>query len=70
MVAPTGVPAPIVDKLNQQVKLILQTTKIKELAGTYAADITYSTPEQFGRRIAGDLKEFSTVMKDSGVKPQ
>ena len=70
MVAPTGVPAPIVDKLNQHVKLILQTTKIKELAGTYAADITYSTPEQFGRRIAGDLKEFSTVMKDSGVKPQ
>jgi len=70
VVAPAGVPAPIVDKLNQQVKLILQTAKIKELASTYAADIVYSTPEQFGRRISSDLKEFTGVMKDAGVKPQ
>jgi tripartite-type tricarboxylate transporter receptor subunit TctC len=70
VVAPSAVATPIIDKLNQQVRLILQTAKIKELAGTYGADILYSTPEQFGRRISTDLKEFTGVMKDAGIKPQ
>jgi tripartite-type tricarboxylate transporter receptor subunit TctC len=70
IVGPAGIPTVITEKLNQQIKMAQNTQKIKDLASLYAADILQSTPEQFKQRIAADLKEFSSVMKDAGIKPQ
>jgi len=70
IVGPAGMQASVVDKLNQQIKIIQQSQKIKDLAALYGADIVQSTPEQFGKRISNDLRDFSTIMREAGIKPQ
>lgn len=70
LVAPAGVPKPIIDRLNREVKEVQKSPKLKELAASLGADIMTSTPEQLGTRIRTELQEFEKIMKDAGIEPQ
>jgi tripartite-type tricarboxylate transporter receptor subunit TctC len=70
LVAPAGVPKPIIDRLNQEVKQIQRSPKLLELATSLGADIMPSTPEELGTRIRSELKEFTKIMRDAGIQPQ
>lgn len=70
MVAPAGVPKPIIDRLNQEIKQIQRTPKLQELAALFGGEIMESTPEQLGTRIRTELQEFAKVMKEAGMEPK
>jgi tripartite-type tricarboxylate transporter receptor subunit TctC len=69
VVAPAGVPQPIIDRLNQEIKHVQRSTRMQDLAANFGADIVMSTPEQFGSRISSQLTEYAKVMKDAGIEP-
>jgi len=69
VVAPAGVPRPIIDRLNLEIKNVQRSARMQDLAANFGADIVMSTPDQMGSRISSELTEFAKVMKDAGVEP-
>jgi tripartite-type tricarboxylate transporter receptor subunit TctC len=65
LVAPAGVPKPIIDRLNREVKEIQKTAKVLDLAANLGADVLPSTPEELGARIRKELVDFAKVIKDA-----
>jgi tripartite-type tricarboxylate transporter receptor subunit TctC len=70
VVAPAGVPRPIIDRLNKEMREIMQSPKAKELAAAYSAEIETSTPEEMGARVRTELQQYAKVMRDAGIEPQ
>jgi tripartite-type tricarboxylate transporter receptor subunit TctC len=70
LVGPAGMPRPVVDRLNSEVRQVLRQPKIQELATTLGAEIMPSTPEQMGTRVQTELVQFTKVMREAGIQPQ
>jgi tripartite-type tricarboxylate transporter receptor subunit TctC len=68
IMAPTGTPKPIVDKLNSEVKKILARTDIKEAWAKQGATPMLMTPEEFDKYLRGDIEKWAHVVKVSGAK--
>jgi tripartite-type tricarboxylate transporter receptor subunit TctC len=69
--APAGVPADIIARLNREFAKILATPESNEKLlslGTNGA--VSSTPEQMASYIDGDLRKWSKIVKDAGIKPE
>jgi tripartite-type tricarboxylate transporter receptor subunit TctC len=70
VVAPAGVPKPIIDKLNKEIKEVQKQANVRELAANLGADVLPSTPDEMGSRIRTELNDFAKVMKEAGIEPQ
>jgi tripartite-type tricarboxylate transporter receptor subunit TctC len=68
IVAPAGTPRPIVDRLNQALRAALANDEVRKRLIADGAEITPSTPEEYGAHIDRDEKRWSTVVKASGAK--
>ena len=68
ILAPAGTPKPIIDKLNGDIKVILQRPDVQErmlAAGVY---VNYLTPAESAKRIQRELNMWGKVIKDAGIK--
>lgn len=68
ILAPAGVPQPIIDKLNQAIAQALASTDLQArfaAAGVSAPSAT--GPEALGRLIEADLKRWNAVVRDAGI---
>jgi tripartite-type tricarboxylate transporter receptor subunit TctC len=68
ILAPAGTPKPIIDKLNADIKVILQRPDVQErmlAAGVY---VNYLTPAESAKRIQRELNMWGKVIKDAGIK--
>lgn len=71
LVAPAGVPRPIIDKLNREVVNMLRLPATREkFAALAALELTPSTPEEMGQRIRSDFPIWTKVMRDAGIEPE
>jgi tripartite-type tricarboxylate transporter receptor subunit TctC len=68
MVAPAGVPRPIVDKLNAAVNRAMQTPLFKERFAQIGDEAAGGTPEEFGEVIRTESAKWAQVIKNSGAK--
>ena len=70
LLAPAKTPKPIIDKLNQALNEILNSSEGK--ARLFVMGITPSpgTPEKFGEQIKADLVRFSPIVKTALSKPE
>jgi tripartite-type tricarboxylate transporter receptor subunit TctC len=70
LLAPAKTPKPIIDKLNQALNEILNSSEGK--ARLFVMGITPSpgTPERFSEQIKGDLVRFSPIVKTALSKPE
>jgi tripartite-type tricarboxylate transporter receptor subunit TctC len=69
--APAGVPPEIIERLNQEFAKILATPESNERLlnlGTNGA--IASTPDQMAAYIDADLRKWSKIVKDAGIKPE
>lgn len=70
VLAPAGVPAPIVNKLNAEINAILREPEMaKRLSNEAAAPVT-GTPEAFGKLVVNDIAKWGRVAKEANIRAE
>jgi tripartite-type tricarboxylate transporter receptor subunit TctC len=68
VVAPSGTPPAIIDKLNAAFRESLKPAETRALLATLGADIKIGTPADLGKMLAGELTLWTAVVKDAHIK--
>ena len=68
VIAPAGVPRPIVDKLNAAINRAIQSPAFKEHFAAIGDEPAGGTPEEFAALIASDSAKWGEVIKRAGIK--
>ena len=68
LVAPKGVPRPIVDRLNRDANEVLKAKEMEELLATDGVAPAGGTPEQFRAVIKADIERWRGVVKQANIK--
>jgi len=69
IVAPAGTPAPIVARLNAELRLILESAEMRERLAALGALADPSTPEEFAQRIASERVRWREVVEAARIQP-
>jgi tripartite-type tricarboxylate transporter receptor subunit TctC len=70
VMAPAGVPAPIVAKLHDHIAKALGAPDVRERFAALAVEPRTTTPAEFRQLLVSDLKRWAKVVKDAGIKPE
>jgi tripartite-type tricarboxylate transporter receptor subunit TctC len=70
LMAPTGTPKPIIDKLNAAVNAAIKRPDIVKLWTGQGAVPMSMTPEEFDKYLRGDIVKWAAVVKQFADKPQ
>ena len=65
---PKSAPAPIVDALNLQLKLMLERDDIKKTIANMGARADYGSPQQFSDFVAAETAKFAGIIKQEGLQ--
>jgi len=68
---PAGLPAPIVDRLSRELQAVLADAEVQEkLAGLGFQVWPSRTPAEFARYVEDQLKHWTTLIKQAGIRPE
>jgi tripartite-type tricarboxylate transporter receptor subunit TctC len=70
LAAPAGTPRAIIDKLNEQVQLILNTSDMKKQIAEISLEITGSSVAGFNTFVRSEWEDYAKFVKDSNITPQ
>ena len=70
MFAPTGTPKLIIDRLNAELRMIIDDPKIKARLAAIGFDAFSSTPEELDRFVRDDLAKWTKWVKEAGIQPE
>lgn len=70
LLAPAGTPRPIIDKLNREIRAILDGEEARAQLREAGMDVAPTSPEQFARIISQELALHAELVKASGLEPQ
>ena len=70
LLAPVGTPAPVIDRLNKELKAILTSDDIKKLLLTQGAEADYLGPAEFGPFLEREMTKWVDVVKKAKIKVQ
>ena len=65
--APTGVPAPIIAKLNKAVNEALQSPEAQETGRKLGMEMRGSTTEELAARLKGDIVKWSNLIEAAHI---
>jgi tripartite-type tricarboxylate transporter receptor subunit TctC len=68
VIAPAGLPPPVLDKLNRAVNEALETPEVKARFELIGSEGGGGTPEAFGELIRRDSQKWADVIRRSGAK--
>lgn len=68
LMAPAGTPRPIIDKLNAEANLALQSPELRRRMADFGAEVGGGTPEEFGQFIVSEIKRYESIVRLSGAK--
>jgi tripartite-type tricarboxylate transporter receptor subunit TctC len=68
IVAPAGTPAPIVERLNAEIRKITGSAEVKEAWGKQGATPLVMTPAQFTQYLHDDIAKWAKVIAQAGIK--
>jgi len=66
--APKGTPRPIIDKLNAELKKVLEQPDVAKNLSSQTLDPMPMTPEQFSERLKSDYEKYAKVVKITGAR--
>jgi len=66
--APANTPRPIVERLQKELAVVLQSAFVKERYATLGIEPVGNTPEEFGAQVRADLARWGKVVKDANVR--
>jgi tripartite-type tricarboxylate transporter receptor subunit TctC len=69
ILAPRGLPKPLVTLLNREFNRITETADVKDKALAQGTELESRTPEQFGAFLAAQTAKWTKVAKASGMQP-
>jgi tripartite-type tricarboxylate transporter receptor subunit TctC len=70
ILAPSGTPAQIVDRLNKEFKVILALDEVKNRFLDDGQEVGYLGPSEFGAFYAGEISNWTRVIKKANLKLQ
>jgi tripartite-type tricarboxylate transporter receptor subunit TctC len=70
LLAPSGTPPDIVEKLSQAANEALKTKEVLTLLQTQGVDPLGGTPAEFAHFIGDELKKWDEVVRAAGIKPR
>lgn len=70
ILAPRGTPKPIVDKLADELARILKQPETRARYAAAGMEIIASTPDEFRKAIASEIRRWAKVVKDANIKVQ
>jgi tripartite-type tricarboxylate transporter receptor subunit TctC len=70
ILAPSGTPKAILDKLSREIARILQLSDVKERLSNLGADPAPTTPEEFDAQVRAEVAKFGKIVRDAGIKPE
>lgn len=70
IVAPAGTPAPIVKRLNDELRGIVRLPDVVARFKQLAANPFHNTPEEFAAFVAREIPRWREVAQKAGIKPQ
>jgi tripartite-type tricarboxylate transporter receptor subunit TctC len=65
---PKGVPAPVLDTLNKEIKVFLERNDIKEQMAKIGARTDYGTPQQYSDFLQAETAKFGEIIKREGLQ--
>ncbi len=68
LVAPAGVPRPIIDKLNKALNAALATAEVRKRLALEGAEPVSGTPEEYAADLDKEFTLWAKVVKESGAK--
>ena len=68
LLAPTGTPRPVIDRLNKEATGVLKSPDIAKFLSDHGHEPVTTTPEQFGAFIKSEITKWAKIVKDSGAK--
>lgn len=68
LIAPSGTPRPVVEKLHGTLVRILATQDVKEKFDIQAADIVASSPDQFGELIKSESAKWGRIIREKNIR--
>ncbi len=67
LLAPAGVPKPIIDRLNREIVKLLPTPEVRERLAGDGSEFGRNTPEQAAAFVRSEIEQWATVVKASGA---
>lgn len=68
---PAGMPAPVVDRLNRELQVVLVDPEVQQKLSTLGFQVWPSkTPEEFAGYVQDQLKHWGTLIRQAGIKAQ
>jgi len=68
LLGPTGMPKPIVDKLNHAMRQVAATDEIKKRINNEGGDPLTSTPEEYAADIDQEERKWAALIKKLNLK--
>jgi tripartite-type tricarboxylate transporter receptor subunit TctC len=69
MMAPAATPASIVDRLNSEMRSILNSREIRESWAKQGVEPMLMTPSEFGAFIGAEIEKWAKVIRAANIKP-
>jgi tripartite-type tricarboxylate transporter receptor subunit TctC len=66
--APAGTSASIINRLNQEILRVLNTSNMKERLFNEGSEIIGSTPQEFAADLKGEMTRLGKVIKEAGIR--
>jgi tripartite-type tricarboxylate transporter receptor subunit TctC len=70
VLAPAGLPEPIVAKLNTDIVAVANSQDMKDRMRAQAAEIATTSPDEFAAMIRNDFAKWSKVIKQAGMRAE
>jgi tripartite-type tricarboxylate transporter receptor subunit TctC len=70
ILGPRGMPKAIVDKLNAELARVLRAPDNQERLAAMGLEIIASTPDEFRKSIASEIRRWAKVVKDANIKSE
>jgi tripartite-type tricarboxylate transporter receptor subunit TctC len=70
LAAPAKTPRPVIDRLNRELKVVLESPGLKKRLADLAVDARWSTPEQLSTLLASEIQRWSDVIARAKIPRQ
>ncbi len=70
MFAPAKTPAPIVSKLQTEIRKVLSVTAVRDGLTAIGMEPVGNTPLEFGKFVAASIQRYAEVVKLAGLQPE